>query len=413
MRLTPTAARLFDAFGGFQIIDAHEHLPPEKERIRRKVDATFLFGHYTRIDLWTSGMSQEEFKFVFDTSGPLDKRWRTLKPYLEHIRFGSYARPAFIAAQELFGFEDINDRTYRPLSEAMQAHNTTGIYDRILRERCNVRVALTQCGKTDLGTDLLLPIMWLWDYTDVRKWKDVEARAKHLGLKADDLRDPEDYVELMRAGIRRWKAQGAVGLKMITAPYEKRARAEVAKAWKKLRAGSIEGDTATCLRDYLGHTALDIAGEEQLTVAVHAGMWGDFRTLDPKFMISVVQQHPETRFDLYHMGMPWVRETGVIVKNFANVWGNLCWTHIISPSMTRSALDEWIDLVPMNKIIAWGGDYNMPVEKVYGHLKVAKENIALVLARRVDDSLMTFAQAVDLARQWFYDNPKTAYRLKM
>jgi len=413
MKLTPTAARLFEAFGEFEIIDAHEHLPPEQERIKRKVDALTLFGHYTRTDLLTSGISQADYDFVMDTSGPLDKRWRIFKPYLEHIRFGSYSRPAFIAAQEIFGFEDINDKTYRPLSEAMQANNTAGIYKRLLRDRCRIRLGLTQCGKVDLGTDILAPVLWLWTYTGVVRWKEVEARAAEVGCKAEDLEEPEDYVELMRSGIRRWKQQGVVGLKMTTAPYEVCRRAQVVKAWKALRGGRVEGENATVLRDYLTYHGLNIAGEEQLTVAVHTGMWGDFRTLDPKFMISVVARHPETRFDIYHMGMPWVRETGVIGKNFANVWLNLCWSHIISPTMTRSALDEYIDLVPVNKIIAFGGDYNFPVEKVYGHLKMAKENIALVLGRRVDDGLMTYSQAVAVAKKWFYDNPKNAYRLKL
>ena len=112
------------------------------------------------------------------------------------------------------------------------------------------------------------------------------------------------------------------------------------------------------------------------------------------------------------MGMPWVRETGVMGKNFPNVWLNLCWCHIISPVMTRAALDEWIDLVPVNKIFAFGGDYGKPVEKVYGHLVMAREDIAMVLGRRVEQGLMTEDQAVAVAHRWFYDNPKEAYGLK-
>ena len=138
---------------------------------------------------------------------------------------------------------------------------------------------------------------------------------------------------------------------------------------------------------------------------------GDFRTLDSQHLIPIVQRHPNTRFDLYHMGMPEVRQTGVIGKNFPNVWLNLCWCHIISQRMTVAALDEWLDMVPVNKILAFGGDYGKPVEKVYGHLVMAREDIALVLARRVRDGLMTESQAVEVARRWFWDNPKELYGL--
>jgi len=120
--------------------------------------------------------------------------------------------------------------------------------------------------------------------------------------------------------------------------------------------------------------------------------------------------HPDTRFDLYHMGMPYVRETAIMGKNFPNVWLNLCWSHIISPKMTMSALDEWIDLVPVNKIIAFGGDYKN-VENVYGHLVMARENIAKVLGRRVEEGLLTENGAIEIAQEWFYDNPKGLYEL--
>ena len=120
------------------------------------------------------------------------------------------------------------------------------------------------------------------------------------------------------------------------------------------------------LRSFLMEEMLDMAGELGLVVAVHTGMWGDFRTQGPQHVIPIVSRHPKTRFDIYHMGIPYVRETAILGKNFSNVWLNLCWCHIISPRIACSAMDELIDLVPINKIIAFGGDYARDVESVYG-----------------------------------------------
>ena len=113
------------------------------------------------------------------------------------------------------------------------------------------------------------------------------------------------------------------------------------------------------------------------------------------------------------MGMPWVREAGLIGKNFPNVWLNLCWSHIVSPEMTVNTLKEWVDLVPVNKIIGFGGDYGKPVEKVYGHLLMARENIARVLGDRVSRGLMSRGEALEIARKWFCTNPKRLYGLKV
>jgi hypothetical protein len=38
--------------------------------------------------------------------------------------------------------------------------------------------------------------------------------------------------------------------------------------------------------------------------------------------------------------------------------------------MARTALDEWLDMVPSSKIFGFGGDYAI-VEKVYGHVVLA------------------------------------------
>ena len=67
----------------------------------------------------------------------------------------------------------------------------------------------------------------------------------------------------------------------------------------------------------------------------------------------------------------------------------------------------------MNKIIGFGGDYALPVEKVYGHLVMAREDIARVLAGRIERGQMTEDQGLTLARKWLFDNPNDLYRLDL
>ena len=79
--------------------------------------------------------------------------------------------------------------------------------------------------------------------------------------------------------------------------------------------------------------------------------------------------------------------------------------------MTRRALDEWLDVVPVTKILAWGGDYWMALEKVYGHLVMARENVAEVLAGRIHRGLMTESHALEVATMMFCTNAETLYNL--
>jgi hypothetical protein len=42
---------------------------------------------------------------------------------------------------------------------------------------------------------------------------------------------------------------------------------------------------------------------------------------------------------------------------------------------------------------------------------MAREDVARVLARRIQTGQMTETQALDMARGWFWENPKELYRL--
>jgi predicted TIM-barrel fold metal-dependent hydrolase len=411
MKLSALESSLVSAIASMEIIDAHEHLPPESVRTAAKVDVLTLFAHYTRGDLMVAGMGEPDYQQTQRPELPLDLRWRLFAPFWEQIRWGSYARAALIAAQHFYGADDINEKTYVAISEKMAAANTPGIYERVLRDACHIRTALTQCQRTDLGTPLLTPVMPLLpNMWDLDTWRGLTSQFSQAG----SLATLDDVVAAGRAYILRVKSEGAVGLKMMSNPYQHPSRAAAHESFEKLRTGAVDHlPQPNPLRDFLADEMIRFAGEQDLVVCVHTGYWGDFRTLDPLHMIPILQRHPRVRFDMYHLGYPWVRESIMLGKGFANVWLNFCWTHIISQRFAMEALDEVIETVPMNKVIGFGGDYAVPVEKVYGHLTMAREDIARVLAARIERGLMSEDQALGLARKWLWDNPKELYGLAL
>lgn len=407
MNVESIKKHLVDVMEAQEIIDCHEHLGPEQRRVETPVDVFTLFSHYTRGDLVVAGMSEADYRSLSDPRIALDRRWALFKPYWELIRWGSYARSALLAARRFYGYEDINDATYGPLSAAIQAANTPGIYERVLRDACKIRTALTQCGSTALGTPLLTPVMPL--IYEMETW---DALLRPVQAPGAAVRTLDDYLDVMGTYVLRVKAEGAVGLKMMSNPYREPSRSEALKAFSDLQSAATPRlAVPNPLRDYVVDRTIAFASQHDLVIAVHTGYWGDFRTLDPLHMIPILQRHPKARFDIYHLGFPWVREALMLAKGFANVWLNLCWTHIISQRFVVSALDEAIDLIPMNKLLAFGGDYGLPVEKVYGHLVMAREDAAQVLARRVADGQMEVSRAEGLIRRWFWDNPRELYRL--
>ena len=423
MKLTQTEKKLMAAMSEMEIIDCHEHLPPERQRTDAAQDVFTLLSHYTRHDLFSAGMDRSSvagpsadvsstslYEELFNTDLPLAKRWQTVKPYWQAIRHGSYARAARLTARIVYGVEDISDETYELLSERIAAENTPGIYRRMLCERCNIRVALTQCQRTDVDLPLV-PLMPIWTLSELVRREQLEELAGYAGT-TESPGALEGYLELAAAVLSRWIAEGTVGIKMRAGDYAQPPPDTAAAVFRRVANGEElppNSDDAKALAAFLTHRLVDMAADLDLVVAVHAGIWGDFRELDSKHMLAFAPVHPAVNFDLYHLGMPSVRDTIVVAKNLPNVYLNLCWTHIISQAQARSGIDEMLDQVPTNKILAFGGDYARPVEKVVGHLHMAREDYAWVFGRRIDRGLMDLAEAAAILRTWFWDNPLQLY----
>ncbi len=404
---------LIEQLSTFDIIDCHEHLVPEAERVAMDVDVFTLFRGYNHYGLNLAGMSAEDaFTNLYDTRIPLDERWALAKPYWEMIRHTSYARAALLALQRFYGFDDITDETYAPISAAIQQANTPGIYGRILVDACRIRAALTIPMRTvgmpapEAPLRYVLTMPFYFEGIGNR-----EALLQPSFAPEARITTLDDYLQALEGYIREAKADGVVGIKIAAQPPCEPDAAAAVRIFDRLRDNGEVPPDANPLRTAILDFAVRCATELDLVLAVHTGYWGDFRRLDSAHLIPLILRHPQARFDIFHLGYPWVRETLMLAKGFPNVWLNLCWTHVISQRMATDALDEAIDLLPMNKLLGFGGDYWKPVEKVYGHLVMAREDIARVLANRIVAGRMTEAQALRQARMWLWDNPKALYKL--
>ena len=394
---------------GMDIIDCHEHLPPERFRTDLPQDIFTLFSHYTRHDLVSAGLKPKEYESLFDYDIPLAQRWQKFQPYWRAIRYGSYARAALLTAKIVYGVEDISEKTFQELSEKITAENTPGIYKRMLCNRCRIRVALTQCDRTDVG-EPLVPSMPGGKVTSIKTRTQLEEVADQMGR--DVPKNLDDHLALAKSYLEQLVAEGTIVIKFVSKHNLPANRKEAEYAFKRLLNGEelVPGPKDfEVLENFLVHNIIDMATELNLVVALHAGIWRDFRNLDPKFLLTLAPAHPEATFDLYHLGMPFVRDAIVIAKDLPNVYLNLCWTHIISQVQTCSGIDELLDQVPVNKILAFGGDYGRPVEKVVGHLHMARENFATIFCRRIDRELMSFDQAMEILKLWFWHNPLSLY----
>lgn len=413
MHLNPSARELDDAMQGRRVIDAHEHLPPEAVYLEQQYCGPNLFaGGYIHLDLASAGMPGEVRELLrAPGERPVGQWWPKVKPYWELIRHGSYARALRLTVRQLWDIDRIDDTTIEQIAEHVRRDNRPGLYHRVLRDTCNIEWAIS-CNEPDDYAPQP-PVAWLSyvPYHAMHRGLD-DARMEELSAEVGQaVKTLDDVVAATREQLVRELDQGALGAKIrvtdLTEPDRRVARQQFDDA---RRSGeNVYGYTE--LRNLLVEECMDVLAERDRVMAVHTGYWGDFRRLDPKLMLDVCIRRPEVRFDVFHLGMPMIRDAILLGKSHANVTLNLCWCPVISQVQTVRALDEIIDLVPLNKVIAFGADYRCAVHKTVGHLAMARQCVAAALGARIDAGEMNHDLALQIADMWFYENPKQIYRL--
>lgn len=410
MRLSATAGELFEAISAMPVIDAHEHLPAERAYLDFHYSGLNLFaGGYIQHDLESAGLPPA-FKATMREGGyrPVEEWWPVIRPYWEQVKHGSFARALRITVQHLFGFPDVGDATIHGIAEAVMVANRPGLYREILQRRCGIRCSITCVDQPWFPDDPGLRGITALLKSTGSPSQIAETLASRTGRA---IRNLDDAIEASRDVLRDELQRGALGFKMAVADLAPADRSGAERAWQDGVRDPGAGASSRAVLEVLHEAGFDVAAEAGVPVAVHTGYWGDFRQLDPKHLLSFALRRRDVRFDLFHLGMPMIRDAILIGKNLPNVTLNLTWCPIISQSQTVQALDEIIDLVPSTKVTAFGGDYRSAVQKVYGHLYLAREAVAAALGKRVDAGDFDRAEALRLARLWFHDNPASIYRL--
>jgi predicted TIM-barrel fold metal-dependent hydrolase len=232
----------------------------------------------------------------------------------------------------------------------------------------------------------------------------------------------DDLVRAMQTALGRYVMEGAVAVKIGLAyrrriRFENVARADAERLFNRIASHLGEGpswEEAGPLQDYMIHQIIQAAIDRDLPIQIHTGLQeGNENILtnsNPMHLVNLFIEYREAKFDIFHGAYPYTGELLALAKNFPNVYLDLCWLHIISPSAGARMLHEAIETVPANKIFAFGGDFIIP-EGAYGHSVMARQVVRRVLTEKIEDGYLTEDEAVGLAGRILRDNPAALYRL--
>ncbi len=406
------------------VVDCHEHLPPESERVKQPVDFSLLFSHYCEAELKSSGMPPDDLAAFYSPKTPLARKWELFAPWYEHIADGGYCRAAHIAMQRFYGYERLTSLAdAEAVTTALEAANRPGLYRKVLKEACNLAISMN-FGSLEDDPEFFAPVIFVSHFVEatlpvVRQLEKIRGRA--CG-KLDD------YVAAVFDQVKYYKQQGARGLKLHLAymrdlDFEPVTHADAEAVFNRIsdegygwRYTALGYAESRPLQNYMVHRLCEMAAEFDLPVVIHSALQADnyARALDakPLPLWRIANRFRTTRFLILHAGLPWLEEAALLAKHFPNVYLDMTWDHIMSSELSVRGLRAFIDLVPRNKIFGFGGDYKV-VEKVYGHLQIAKNDLALALAHKVAFEAMPLQRAEGWCKALLHDNPIAFYKLDL
>lgn len=421
--------QILEAVTAVPLIDTHEHLIEEKERLQGAAnprvpcdDWALLFSHYLNSDLLTSGMpSDAHEQFLSPEVDPLAK-WKLLEPYWPAVKNTGYAQAVRIAIRELYGVDELSDATIGRVQEGYQKLRRPGFYRRVLNDLANIESCQVNCLTGEAFKESAMPTLLMQDISIVGMFAGPNFRqyAPKAGIEVKSLGD-------WHRVIRWWfdhYAKYAVAVKSQNAysrdiDYERIPAEQAEPVFNKVLQGQpVSPAERKRLEDHLFWEAVDQATAHHLPVKLHTGFYAGQNSMplerlarNPASATDLCRRSPDTRFVFMHIGYPYYEEMIAVAKQWTNAHVDMCWSWIINPIAAKDFLKKFVVTAPANKVLPFGADY-IPVEPVLGHAVMARRGVAQALSELVAEGWLALSDALELVDPILHGNARGLFDLE-
>jgi uncharacterized protein len=404
------------------IIDVHEHHIPD---ILLNRDVNLLQIFQQSYAGWTQARpyplpseSREEDPMLAATA---PTTWEALAPYLEHSGSSSFVRNQVCALCELYEITEITRENWWALDGAVRERHQDPNWPKEVLRRARIERIITDPytdpllnARTTLGDNYhsvmrinAFAVGWHPDSRD-HNGNSAHALLKRLNLSPTSF---DEYIDALDPLVSGMPARRQVALKNALAydrdisfdePNARLARA----AWGKT---SPSAEERKAFGDFIVDRLCAVAAKHDIPVQMHLGT-AIIRGSHPLNAASLIERHPRTRFLLMHLAYPWSRDLLAMAFVYRNIWIDLTWSWLLSPSHFKHAFHEAIEILPDESRMMLGGD-NWHVEETYGAMKSARRLIGEVLEEKITLEYFTTADAERLAEKIFRNNALDFFNL--
>lgn len=419
---------IYDYLKDIVIVDTHEHIPVAEKYREQETDILreYMTFYYSS-DLASAGYKNMEY--LIDVSKPLMERWLDVEPYWEVARYTGYGRCLDYSAKLLYGIDRIDRNTVEEANDRfVKALRAGNHYKTVLEDVSNIATNVREVIMSDLYDDIdtryLKCALRMDNFMYPKVGNDIIAVENATGIRITCL---TDWLDACNAVLEKAFATDYIVALKSEAAYERTLYFDTVTfhdAEKEFNhifhtnGGYFRSDevyhVGKDLQDYMMHFLCRWANKHNIPFQIHTGLQEGSENIishgDPTLLSNLFMQYRDVDFDIFHIGYPYQDFVSALSKVFPNVYIDMCWAHIISPTASINSLIEWADSVPLNKISAFGGDYCF-IDGVCGHQHMARMNVSRALAIKVEEGLFDVDEAKHIGKMLFYDTPKKLFRL--
>src|SRR5882672_4825301 len=415
---------LRDFIAGIGIVDVHEHHIPEI-LLNPHINLLQLFQQsyagWTQARPYPLPSETRASDPMLAPTGPAT--WQHLAPFLEQSGTNSFVRNLVGAITELHGGDNrtITRDNWEAFDAAVRQQHQRPDWCRDILRRAGIERLITD-PYTDPLLDARPPLGnnynsvvrinafacgWHAESRD-HNGNNGQSLLRRLGLEPASF---DDYLAALETLVDGMASRHQVALKNALAydralDFDELDETLARQAWGKASPSLAE-------RKAFGDLVVDrlcrLAGERDLPVQMHVGT-AIIRGSHPLKVAGLIERHPRTRFLLMHLAYPWSHDLLGMAFVYRNIWLDLTWSLLLSPSHFKLALHEAIEMLPDESRMMLGGD-NWHVEETYGTMKLARQLIREVLEEKIAAGYFLKIDARRLAAKILRENALEFFKL--
>ncbi len=416
---------IYEQLREIKVIDTHEHLWDEEWRLEHPGDWTGLFYHYGITALRMAGMKDEEGKELFSEGASHKNKWDIFNKYFKYAGNSAYIKAVELTIKGIYGIDEITNDSMYELTAKIKKAVKKGFYRTVINEKCGIDYCMV--NSFDCDNDGNTYPARLWGDTDIMRpdiYADVFIYPTNYRLiqriTGKDCSNFSGWLEAVNLYFHM-NAAKCCSIKIGMAYHgDLKFDASVTKANaeqyynKLLRNDTLNTCSIKPLVDYMFKFIIVKAKEYKLPLKFHTGLLSGANVINAgirdnvKDLVDLAVAHPQCNFIAMHIAYPFQDELVMAVRQVTNLYADMAWSWLVDIKSASMFLEQMLTAAPVTKIMGFGGDYSM-AENVYGHLEIARKEIARVLCSMENNGYIDNREAVRLGKYVLRESARKLY----